>query len=68
MFKTRQSQTITLKHLDNQEYNFKITNPVLGFKYKIENLGLIKNTDTLERGDLFIILVKTNTKISIEIV
>ena len=63
-----QSQTITLKHLDNQKYNFKITNPVLGFKYKIENLGLIKNTDTLERGDLFIILVKTNTKTSIEIV
>ena len=63
-----QTQTITLKHLDNKEYNFKITNPVIGFKYKIENLGLIKNTDTLERGNLFIILVNLNEKTSIEVI
>ena len=50
---------IKIQHLDNKEYNFNITNPIIGFKYKIEKLGLLKNTDTLERGDLFIILVDT---------
>ena len=49
------SDIIKINHLDNREYKFKIKNPILGFKYKIENLGLIKNTDTLERGNLFII-------------
>ena len=51
---------IKIQHLDNKEYNFNISNPIIGFKYKIEKLGLLKNTDTLERGDLFIILVDTN--------
>ena len=62
-----ESKIIKINHLDNKEYSFKITNPVIGYKYKIEHLGLIKNTDTLERGDLFIILIDiNNTKTSIK--
>tara|TARA_Y100000591_G_scaffold332585_1_gene370526 strand:+ start:588 stop:1472 length:885 start_codon:yes stop_codon:yes gene_type:complete len=57
---------INILHLDNKEYKFKITNLVLGFKYKIRNLGLIKNTDTLERGNLFIIITNNSEKTSIE--
>ena len=49
---------IKFKHLDNNEYSFKIINPQLNYKYKVEQLGLLHNSDIYERGDLYIILYK----------
>jgi len=51
------SLDITLKHLDNKTYKFTIYNPVLYYKYKIENMGLLYNDESFpDRGNLFIIL------------
>tara|TARA_B110001469_G_C9647163_1_gene327718 strand:- start:109 stop:1020 length:912 start_codon:yes stop_codon:yes gene_type:complete len=50
---------LKFKHLDNKYYNFKITNPICNFNYKIKNLGLLYNDNSLERGNLYIILHNT---------
>jgi DnaJ-class molecular chaperone len=48
----------SIKHLDNKNYSFKILNPQLNYKYKVEQLGLLHNSDEVVRGDLYIILHK----------
>ena len=58
----------SIKHLDNKTYSFKIFNPQLNYKYKVEKLGLLYNSDTEDRGDLYIILLSSkinNTLIKI---
>ena len=54
---------ISFKHLDNKEYNFKIVNPQLNHKYQINNMGLIKNNNIIERGELYIILLEPKNKV-----
>ena len=54
---------ISFKHLDNKEYNFKIVNPQLNYRYQINNMGLIKNNSIIERGDLYIILLESKNSI-----
>jgi DnaJ-class molecular chaperone len=49
---------LSFKHLDNKNYSFKILNPQLNYKYKVEQLGLLHNSDEEVRGDLYIILHK----------
>tara|TARA_B110001469_G_C9645817_1_gene326377 strand:+ start:1653 stop:2537 length:885 start_codon:yes stop_codon:yes gene_type:complete len=51
---------ISFKHLDNKTYKFKIINPQLNYKYKIDNLGLLYNNDENKRGDLYILLINNN--------
>ena len=60
---------ITLKHLDNKTYKFTISNPVLNYNYKIENMGLLYNDESFpDRGNLFIVLTPSfkNINTSIE--
>ena len=60
---------ITLKHLDNKTHKFTLTNPVLNYKYKIENMGLLYNDESFpDRGNLFIVLTESfkNVNTSIE--
>ena len=56
---------ISFKHLDNNYYSFKIINPILHYKYKIKDLGLLHNTDEYIRGDLYLILTKLSINTSI---
>ena len=61
----------SFKHLDNKNYNFQIDNPQLNYKYKIEHLGLLYNSDEPKRGDLYIILNSINnnqTKIKYNVI
>ena len=60
---------ISFKHLDNKTYKFTISNPVLNYKYKIENMGVLYNDESFpDRGNLFIVLTKSfkNINTSIE--
>jgi len=60
---------IEFKHLDNRKYKFKIINPIYNYKYKINNLGLLYNDNSIQRGDLYIIIQNSilHYKTSIEI-
>jgi DnaJ-class molecular chaperone len=60
---------IILKHLDNKTHKFTVSNPVLNYKYKIENMGLFYNDESFpDRGNLFIVLTESfkNVNTSIE--
>jgi len=46
---------ISFKHLDNKTYSFNIYNPILNYRYKIDDLGLLY-MDENKRGVLYIIL------------
>ena len=59
---------ITLKHLDNKTYKFTVSNPVMYYKYKIENMGLLYNDESFpDRGNLFIVLTPSFKNINTSI-
>lgn len=47
---------ISFLHLDNKVYNLIITNPLIHYRYKIYNLGLLYDNEINKRGDLYITL------------
>ena len=47
----------TLKHFDNENYEIKIDNPILGKEYVIENMGLY-NYNNSERNNLIVLLLE----------
>ena len=50
---------IYLFHLDNKKYSVKICNPIFNYRYKIDNMGLLKNDSGTCRGCLYIELINS---------
>ena len=50
---------IELLHLDNKKYRIEISNPILYYRYKFENMGLLHNDSESIRGCLYIVIIKS---------
>ena len=50
------SYSFALKHFDNENYNIKITNPIFGKQYIVEDKGLY-DYNSSKRNNLIIILL-----------
>ena len=60
------SYIFTLKHFDNETYEIKIDNPILGKEYIIENMGLYNYNDS-KRNNLIVLLLEHSVDNSLKI-
>ena len=48
---------LELLHLDNKKYRIEISNPILHYRYKFDNMGLLYNDSDTQRGCLYIVII-----------